>query len=140
MLLRTSSASSVASVMMPNPPAWMSPRMTAWPKGVQNVAVSTVISPVTQTAETDVNSAGIRTSEPGSIRETGSISSPAPTMMTARNAKGRDRTGWERARRTKFSFPAASSFKALAFTALSFRALPLCDWPHVVLIRRGFPA
>ena len=67
--------------------------MTAWPKGVQNVEVSTVIKPVTQTAETDVKSAGISASTSPSVLACGSSNRPAPSRMTARKPTGRDRTG-----------------------------------------------
>ena len=86
--------------MMPNPPTWMSPRITTCPKGVQKVGVSTVISPVTQTAETAVNRAGMNVSASGSVCETGSISSPAPSTMTLRKANGTLRTGCNRAATT----------------------------------------
>ena len=43
--------------MIPKPPTWISPMMTTWPNGDQYVAVSTVVSPVTHTAETLVNAA-----------------------------------------------------------------------------------
>ena len=102
--LRTKRARRVARVMMPNPPSWMSARMTPCPKGVQNVAVSTVMSPVTHTAETAVNRAGIRVSAASGAWEAGSISSPAPRRITARNARGTDRTGWSSARLAVPSF------------------------------------
>ena len=51
-----------ASVIMPRPPTAAPAIMTAWPKGDQAVAVSTVVSPVTQTAEVVVNRASTRNS------------------------------------------------------------------------------
>ena len=54
---RTRREKSVAMVMKPRPPSWMSRRMTVWPKPVQYVAVSTRTRPVTQEALTAVKSA-----------------------------------------------------------------------------------
>ena len=54
---RTRREKSVAMVMKPRPPSWMSRRITAWPKPVQYVAVSTRTRPVTQEALTAVKSA-----------------------------------------------------------------------------------
>ena len=44
-------------VTTPRPPIWMSRRITACPNPVQQLAVSCTTSPVTHTAETEVNSA-----------------------------------------------------------------------------------
>lgn len=78
-----SMTSSVAIVMMPNPPTWMRQRITISPKVLQCAAVSTTTSPVTQTAEVDVNSASTSVAEPWPSRAQGSASSPVPTMITA---------------------------------------------------------
>ena len=56
----TAKDSREASVIMPRPPTAAPAMMTAWPKGDQAVAVSTVVSPVTQTAEVAVNRASTR--------------------------------------------------------------------------------
>jgi hypothetical protein len=76
-----------------------------WPKGVQKVAVSTVIRPVTQTAETEVNRASMNTSADWSVRAAGSISKAAPMRMTSRNAAGTALTGWVISLRTMLFFP-----------------------------------
>jgi hypothetical protein len=47
-------------VMIPRPPNWMSRSMTACPAGVKSFAVSSTTSPVTHTAEVDVNSASTK--------------------------------------------------------------------------------
>ena len=76
-----------ATVTTPMPPIWMSSSITACPKTDQWVAVSYTTSPVTQTAEVEVN----RQSRNGVLipaaAETGSISSSAPTRMTIRKPK-----------------------------------------------------
>ena len=46
-----------AMVTTPMPPIWMSRRMTPWPKGDQNWAVSWTTRPVTQVAEVAVKRA-----------------------------------------------------------------------------------
>ncbi|WP_343212701.1 hypothetical protein [Arthrobacter sp. H41] len=79
--------------MMPNPPTWIRARITVWPNGVQKVAVSTVINPVTQTADTAVKSAGMTISWLPGVLERGSISRAAPRSIAARNASGTSRTG-----------------------------------------------
>lgn len=48
--LPTSIARTVPNSMIPSPPIWMSPRMTAWPNGVKSVPVSRTTSPVTHVA------------------------------------------------------------------------------------------
>ena len=68
-----------AKIMMPSPPSWMSSMMTTCPNGLQNVGVSTTVSPVTQTAEVAVNSASTNDGDSPAAVEIGSISSAVPT-------------------------------------------------------------
>ena len=49
-----------AKVINPKPPIWIKSAMTACPKPVKAVPVSTTASPVTVTAEVEVNSASDR--------------------------------------------------------------------------------
>lgn len=93
MVFRTNKANRLASDMIPKPPTWMSIRITPCPNGVQKVAVSTVIRPVTQTEDTAVKKAVVTRSSTSPVREMGSIKIPAPMMITARNANGTERTG-----------------------------------------------
>ncbi len=46
----SAASSSVVKVMMPSPPNWKRRSSTPWPRGVNQVAVSTTVRPVTQTA------------------------------------------------------------------------------------------
>ena len=89
----TSSPSRVAKVMIPNPPTWMRPMMTTWPNGDQYVAVSTVVRPVTHTADTLVKAAVRTGGRVGPGVDIGSESSAVPTMTAARNASGTTRAG-----------------------------------------------
>ena len=57
---RSSLEKSVAMVMKPRPPSWMSTRITTCPKPDQYVAVSTSTRPVTHDALTEVKSAVTR--------------------------------------------------------------------------------
>ena len=70
----------VEITMMPIPPIWISNKMTVFPKNVKVVAVSTTVSPVTQTAEAAVNSASINGSRPW-VEDTGSAKSRVPDKM-----------------------------------------------------------
>ena len=69
-------------LMMPRPPSWMSTMMTAWPKGVQYVPVSSNTSPVRETAKVAVKSAGRNGVHCGTLAEIGSIKSTVPTRMS----------------------------------------------------------
>ena len=53
----TARASSSAIVTIPRPPTWIATRMTTLPNGDQYVAVSTLVRPVTVTADAAVNTA-----------------------------------------------------------------------------------
>ena len=64
----TNNPSSDARVMMPNPPTWIRPRMTACPNPVQYVGVSTTVNPVTHTALVEVNNASTKLAPPGPDR------------------------------------------------------------------------
>ncbi len=68
--------------MTPSPPTLMATRMTTWPKPDQYVAVSTVTSPVTQTADTAVNSASTNGARWPLAVATGSESRPVTRTMT----------------------------------------------------------
>ncbi len=83
--LDTSRPSSVAKAMIPNPPTWISARMTAWPNPVQYTGVSTMISPVTHTADVAVNRASTMLAPPGPVRAIGSSSSSVPTATATAN-------------------------------------------------------
>ena len=82
------------NVMMPSPPSWMSPRMTAWPNPLNAVAVSTTTSPVTQTAEVAVNSASMKEMRPPRALG-GSQSKTAPPRMAKAKLRARTRAGWK---------------------------------------------
>ncbi len=71
----------VLKVMIPRPPNWISSRMTDWPTRVY-WAVSTVIRPVTQTAEVAVNRASSGESRPSPFQQHGSQSMSAPARIT----------------------------------------------------------
>ena len=60
--------------------------ITAWPKWLQSVAVSTTIRPVTQTAEVEVKIAVRKEAFPGPGVANGSDKSPAPTKIAAAKA------------------------------------------------------
>ena len=89
----TSMPNKVANVMMPNPPTWMSAMITVCPNGDQYVAVSTVVRPVTHTAETVVKAAVSTGGRVGPGVEYGSESRTVPTTIAARNASGTMRAG-----------------------------------------------
>jgi hypothetical protein len=82
------------NVMIPSPPSWMRARMTAWPKPLKAVAVSTTTRPVTQTAEVAVNRASTKAIRPpralaGSQRRT------PPARMARTKLRARARAGWK---------------------------------------------
>ena len=92
MRLRVARNSSVAAVIKPSPPSWMSTRMTICPNSVKCVPVSTTTRPVTQEADVAVNSASKKLS--GSPWEAmGNISSSAPRRATHKKPSGRIRMG-----------------------------------------------
>ena len=77
----------IATVMTPRPPTWIRHKITVCPKTDQYVAVSLVISPVTQVAEVAVNSASRNGALPAPARAHGSISRIVPDAITPRNPK-----------------------------------------------------
>lgn len=89
MLMRrlTSLEKSVAMVMKPRPPIWMSTSTTACPKNDQCVPVSTMTRPVTQLALVAVKREGIKPVTSPVAEETGSIKSSVPTMMTRKKPR-----------------------------------------------------
>lgn len=82
-----------AIVMTPKPPASTKSNKITCPKGVQKVAVSTVVSPVTVVAEIEVKNAGIIDSLNEPLCAHGNSNNAQPTVMIAANAKGRTRAG-----------------------------------------------
>lgn len=81
---------------MPSPPVWIVKRMTTCPKGDQNVAVSTLVRPVTVIADVAVNTAsGHEAAVPLSVAR-GSFSSPANTPAARRNTRIAARAGERR--------------------------------------------
>ena len=62
------------------------------------MGVSTTDSPVTQTAEIEVNSATSGDGPPGPVVDTGSNSTSAPASDATRNATGTARAGWDSVR------------------------------------------
>ncbi len=88
--------------------------ITTWPNGDQYVAVSTVVSPVTHTAETLVKAAVSTGGRLGPGVETGRESSTVPTTMAIRNATGTIRAGCVAAARTPpMLSPCPSSLRSL---------------------------
>ena len=68
-------------------------RMTDWPIGDQYVAVSTVVRPVTNTADTLVKAVVNKDGRSMPEVETGSMSNPVPTATAVRYAKDTIRAG-----------------------------------------------
>ncbi|GAA4783027.1 hypothetical protein GCM10023200_15580 [Actinomycetospora chlora] len=60
--------------------------MTTWPSVDHDEPVSTVVSPVTHTADVAVNSASSTPAPSGVALAAGSASSPVPTRIPAANA------------------------------------------------------
>ena len=85
--LPDSAASETAMVTTPIPPIWMRQRITTCPNMVQPVAVSTTTSPVTQTADVEVNSASINGVQPPAFDAKGSASRSVPSKMTAKKPR-----------------------------------------------------
>lgn len=81
----TRSTSSDAAVMIPRPPSWISPRMTASPKPDQYVGVSTTTRPVTHTALVAVNRATMKGALSPPAREIGRRSRSVPRAIAAAN-------------------------------------------------------
>ncbi len=78
---------------MPNPPSCMRQRITAWPKPVKYVPVSTRINPVTQVADVAVNSASTQESSPMEILMGRWRNTVPMRIITAKKMIGRDMGG-----------------------------------------------
>ena len=78
--------------MMPRPPAWIKHRMTSCPNRLKAVPVSTTTRPVTQLADTEVNSASTN-ARLRPVAAAGSISKPVPAAISAAKAKMEVRAG-----------------------------------------------
>ncbi len=78
-------AKKAKKLISPSPPTWMSESMTACPKGVKTVAVSTTVRPVTHTADVAVNKAS-RGSIP--FVAAGRRSRPVPVRIIAASEMG----------------------------------------------------
>ena len=74
-----------ASVMTPRPPTTMPAAMTACPKGDQYDAVSTVVRPVTHTADTAVKSTSTKGAGSSEAEAMGNMSSTVITPMMRAN-------------------------------------------------------
>jgi hypothetical protein len=83
---KTSSPRRDASVMIPNPPTWISARITTSPDVDQYDGVSTMTSPVTHTALVEVNRATINGALPSPARDDGSINRAVPTRTASAKA------------------------------------------------------
>ena len=71
--------------MIPNPPTWISARITTCPKPLQYTGVSTMIKPVTHTAEVAVNNASATPELPAPEVAAGVSRSRVPTATAAAN-------------------------------------------------------
>ena len=79
--------------MMLSPPTWMRARTTAWPKVDRSEAVSTTMSPVTQTALVAVKTASESRSGSGPAEALGKARRIVPTPMNTRNEISTSRAG-----------------------------------------------
>ena len=79
--------------MIPNPPTWISTRITTCPNSDQYAPVSTVTSPVTHTAEVAVNTASSRVERSPVAVAAGNDSSTEPTAIAPRNDTASTRPG-----------------------------------------------
>ena len=99
----TAKPSTDARVMTPRPPTAMASAMTPWPKIDQWVAVSTVVSPVTHTAETAVKKTSTKATGSSSAAAKGRLSRAVTmTMMMLKTARA-SRAGELRACRSTHS-------------------------------------
>ena len=73
--------------MTPRPPIWISTMMTVFPNADQYVAVSCSTSPVTQEAETAVNSVVISGARVPSAVAIGRLKSSVPSPIRIRNPR-----------------------------------------------------
>ncbi len=90
---RKRASRSVEPAMMPKPPAWIRSRMTIWPNGLQCVAVSSTVSPVTQAALVAVKSASIGRVAMPLAAAIGSMRSAVPTAMRTTKRRRSERAG-----------------------------------------------
>lgn len=79
---RISAETSIATVIKPSPPIWMSARITPLPNMLHSVAVSRTTKPVTQVELVAVKSASIGSVNFPSADEIGSVSSRPPISTT----------------------------------------------------------
>ena len=86
-LRRSRRKNSVAMVMKPSPPIWMSASITPWPKKVHWVQVSASASPVTHEQLTAVNMALMKPALRPSLDAAGSISRAVPTATTRKKPR-----------------------------------------------------
>src|SRR5690554_1765263 len=96
----TARPASEARVMTPKPPTWMPARITTCPQVDQYSPVGTVVRPVTDTAETDVNTASTKGARCPLAVATGRESRATNTAMIPPNAVTARRAGAVRARRS----------------------------------------
>ena len=112
----SSSATRMDTVIKLNPPIWMSTTSTACPNKVNWVMVSYSVSPVTQDAEADVNSASKKGRHCPSRDEMGSISSSAPARIRQAKLTTRFCTAFNRKRR-RFMVSPSNGKKISAYLA-----------------------
>lgn len=89
----TDSARSEEIVTIPRPPTWMPARITTCPAVDQWVAVSTVVRPVTDTAEVAVKTASCRWAGTPEAVAHGINRSTVKTAIAPANARSADRAG-----------------------------------------------
>ncbi|MPM90830.1 hypothetical protein SDC9_137952 [bioreactor metagenome] len=81
--LRKAIKSMEVTTMNPNPPTWMSSRITACPKRVKYVPVSATTKPVTQEADVAVKKAS-KKGMGAPVEDAGSIKRAVPINITKR--------------------------------------------------------
>ena len=86
--------------MNPNPPSWISARITTWPKGLQWSAVSTTTRPVTHTADVAVNSASSGWVQSPLAEEIGRTRMTVPIVIRTRKPRASTPAGRRGGRRT----------------------------------------
>ena len=124
----TDRPSSEASVRTPRPPTFIATMITVSPKVDQCVAVSTVVRPVTQTAETAVKSASTRGVRSCSTVAIGSDSRPVTARIIAVKTARARRAGEDFAASPTISDSAVrvrESRLRESSTSCPFRAVPV---------------
>ena len=81
------------SVVKLRPPIWISSRITTLPKRLQLVAVVTVTSPVTQTADVETKNASSGSTRTPGAWEIGRLRISPPTVMTRKKLSATIREG-----------------------------------------------